>query len=93
MLTYSRPYGVANAMERVIEMAREETEKSERDAVAAEIDVLVRESGLSRTEFASRIGTSASRLWMDDERDRIGKKAVAAFEVTGARILISAVTV
>jgi PIN domain nuclease of toxin-antitoxin system len=30
---------------------------------------------------------------MDDERDRIGKKAAAAFEVTGARILISAVTV
>lgn len=62
ILSYSRPYGVASAMERVIERAREETEKSERDAVAAEIDGLVRESGLSRTEFASRIGTSASRL-------------------------------
>lgn len=62
VLSYSRPYGVANAMERVIQTAREETEKSEREAVAAEIDGLVRESGLSRTEFASRIGTSASRL-------------------------------
>jgi PIN domain nuclease of toxin-antitoxin system len=30
---------------------------------------------------------------MDDERDRIGKKAAAALEATGARILISAVTV
>lgn len=30
---------------------------------------------------------------MDDERDRIGKKAGAALEATGARILISAVTV
>jgi DNA-binding transcriptional regulator YiaG len=46
----------------VIERAREEAEKSEREAVANEIDGLVRESGLSRTEFASRIGTSASRL-------------------------------
>jgi DNA-binding transcriptional regulator YiaG len=62
VLTYSRPYGVANAIERVIGMAREEAEKSEREAVATEIDALVRESGLSRTEFASRIGTSTSRL-------------------------------
>ncbi|HEY8809299.1 MAG TPA: helix-turn-helix transcriptional regulator [Solirubrobacterales bacterium] len=62
VLSYSRPYGVANAIERVIGMAREETEKLERETVAAEIDGLVRESGLSRTEFASRIGTSASRL-------------------------------
>ncbi len=62
VLTYSRPYGVAKAMERVIGQAREETEKAERDTVAAEIDALVRESGLSRAEFASRIGTSASRL-------------------------------
>lgn len=62
VLTYSRPYGVAKAIERVIEVAREETEKSERETVANEIDGLVRESGLSRTEFAFRIGTSASRL-------------------------------
>ncbi len=62
VLSYSRPYGVADAIGRVIGMAREETEKSERETVAAEIDGLVRESGLSRTEFASRIGTSASRL-------------------------------
>ncbi len=62
VLTYSRPYGVAKAIERVIEQTRKETEHSERKTVAAEIDKLVRESGLSRTEFASRIGTSASRL-------------------------------
>jgi DNA-binding transcriptional regulator YiaG len=62
VLTYSRPYGVSNAMDRVIQMARGETEKAEREIVAAEIAGLVRESGLSRAEFASRIGTSASRL-------------------------------
>jgi DNA-binding transcriptional regulator YiaG len=62
ILSYSRPYGVANTMERVIQLAREEAERSERETVAAEIDALVRESGLSRTEFASQIGTSTSRL-------------------------------
>ncbi|HSR94105.1 MAG TPA: helix-turn-helix transcriptional regulator [Solirubrobacterales bacterium] len=62
VLTYNRPYGVAEAMERVIGQAREEAEKSEREAVAAEIDALLRKSDLSRTEFASRIGTSTSRL-------------------------------
>lgn len=61
-LTYSRPYGIAEAMERVIEQARKAAEISERQAVAAEVDALVRESGLSRAEFASRIGTSTSRL-------------------------------
>jgi transcriptional regulator with XRE-family HTH domain len=62
VLTYNRPYGVAPLMERVIVRAREETETAERKAVAAEVDQLVRASGLSRVEFASRIGTSASRL-------------------------------
>ena len=62
VLTYSRPYGVAAAMERAISRARAAAEASEREAVATEVAELVRESGLSRAEFASRIGTSASRL-------------------------------
>ncbi len=62
VLTYSRPYGVALAMERVIARSRNAAEAAEREAVAAEVDALVRASGLSRAEFASRIGTSASRL-------------------------------
>lgn len=62
VLTYSRPYGIAEAMERVIARARDAAEASERRAVAAEIDALIRESGLSRAEFASQIGISASRL-------------------------------
>jgi transcriptional regulator with XRE-family HTH domain len=49
-------------MERVIAQARETTEASERETVAAEVDRLVRESGLSRAQFASRIRTSPSRL-------------------------------
>jgi DNA-binding transcriptional regulator YiaG len=62
VLTYSRPYGVGAAFERVISRARDATEAAEREAVAAEIGRLVEESGLSRIEFASRIGTSASQL-------------------------------
>jgi DNA-binding transcriptional regulator YiaG len=62
VLTHSRPYGVAKAMERVISSSREEAEAGERKAVADEVNRLVRKSKLSRAEFASRIGTSASRL-------------------------------
>jgi transcriptional regulator with XRE-family HTH domain len=62
VLTYSQPYGVAPAMERAIAQARKAAEAREREAVATEVAELVRASGLSRAEFASRIGTSASRL-------------------------------
>lgn len=62
VLTYSRPYGVANLMERLITRAREAAERSEREMVAAEVSQLIRESGLSRAAFASQIGTSPSRL-------------------------------
>jgi transcriptional regulator with XRE-family HTH domain len=62
VLTHSRPYGVAETMERVIEQARRGTEAAERAAVATEIQRVIEESGLTRREFASRIGTSTSRL-------------------------------
>jgi DNA-binding transcriptional regulator YiaG len=62
VLSYSRPYGTAAVFERTISRARDAAEASERSAVAIEIDRLVRASGLSRAEFASRVGTSASRL-------------------------------
>lgn len=62
VLTHSRPYGIAQAMETVLSRARERAEKRERVAVAANIREAVQRSGLSRAEFASRIGTSASRL-------------------------------
>lgn len=62
VLSHSRPYGVADAMKAVLSRARERAEASERAAVAAEVREAVKRSGLSRAEFASRIGTSASRL-------------------------------
>lgn len=62
VLAYSRPYGVADLMEILIARARARAERAERDAVAAEVRQAITESGLTRTEFASRIGTSTSRL-------------------------------
>lgn len=62
VLTYSRPYGIAEAMERTLSRARTKTERSERDQVAQEVNRLIAKSGLTRSEFASRIGTSTSRL-------------------------------
>jgi DNA-binding transcriptional regulator YiaG len=62
VLGYSRPYGVADLMEGALRAARSDGERQERVEVAAEINGLVQASGLSRQEFAARIGTSASRL-------------------------------
>jgi DNA-binding transcriptional regulator YiaG len=62
VLSYSRPFGVTPAMTRTIARAREAAEMEERRLVAAEVGSLARQSGLSRAEFASRIGTSTSRL-------------------------------
>lgn len=62
VLTYSRPYGVAAAFERAIRQSRADTETAEREAVAAEIRELLAQTNLSQAEFASRLGTSASRL-------------------------------
>lgn len=62
VLTYSHPYGVAKLMERVLRSAREAAEGAEREAVAGEIRRAIAASGLTRSEFASRIGTSVSRL-------------------------------
>lgn len=62
VLTYSRPYGVAELMERVIADARDDTAADERATVAAEVASLIERSGLSRAEFAALVGTSTSRL-------------------------------
>jgi DNA-binding transcriptional regulator YiaG len=62
VLSHSRPYGITEAMQTVLSRVRQRAEESERAAVAAEIREAVERSGLSQAEFASRIGTSASRL-------------------------------
>ena len=62
VLSHSRPYGIAEAMETVLSRARKRAEAAERAAVAADIRAAIERSGLSRADFASRIGTSAPRL-------------------------------
>lgn len=61
-LTYSSPQGVGPLLQRAIVRARDAEEARERSAVATEIAALVGASGLSAEDFASRIGTSRSRL-------------------------------
>lgn len=62
VLGFSRPYGVADLMELEIEGARRDAESDERETVAQEVRGAIADSGLTRVEFASRIGTSTSRL-------------------------------
>ena len=58
----SRPYGTGELLTAVIERARQEAADAEREQVAVELRDLVARSGLSRQDFALRLGTSRSRL-------------------------------
>jgi DNA-binding transcriptional regulator YiaG len=58
----SRPYGTAELLEGVVSQARKLAADSERDEVASEVRDLVGRSGLSKQDFAERIGTSRTRL-------------------------------
>lgn len=62
VLSYDRPYGVAESMSRIIGRARQDAEAEARRHVVAEIRDAIARSGLSQREFAARLGTSASRL-------------------------------
>lgn len=62
VLAYSRPYGVTEVMRRLIAGARAAAEATERREVAATLRALVEGAGLTKEEFASRLGTSASRF-------------------------------
>ncbi len=62
VLSHTRPYGIADAMTLLLDRIRTRTEQQEREEVAAEVKGAIGRSGLSRTEFAAHIGTSASRL-------------------------------
>lgn len=62
IVTFDRPYGVANLMETIIARARERAVADERAEVAAEVRAAVESSGITRTELACRLGTSPSRL-------------------------------
>jgi DNA-binding transcriptional regulator YiaG len=61
-ISLSRPYGTAELLKSVVSGARQQAADSEHAEVAAEIRKLVDDSGLSRQDFADRVGTSRSRL-------------------------------
>ena len=58
----SHPYGTTELLEAVVARARQLAIDSERDNVASAVRDLVGRSGLSKQDFADRIGTSRSRL-------------------------------
>jgi len=58
----TRPYGTAELLKGVVARARKLAADAEREDVATEVRNLVGRSGLSRQDFAERIGTSRSRL-------------------------------
>jgi hypothetical protein len=59
VLSYSRPYGVVELMEGLLDRTRRRAEDAERVQIAAEVCKAVADSGLSKAEFAANIGTSA----------------------------------
>lgn len=61
-LAYADPPGSGSLLTRALVRARQQREEQERAVVAGRVDEFVRASGLTGSEFASRIGTSASRL-------------------------------
>ena len=61
-LELSKPYGTTELLTAVIENARQDAADAERQEVANEIRDLVARSGLSRQDFAFRLGTSRPRL-------------------------------
>lgn len=61
-LGYRDHDGVSTLFRLVIDRARADADRSDRDEVAARVRDAVERSGLTKAEFASSIGTSASRL-------------------------------
>lgn len=61
-LSYASPAGLAPLLTRRLSRARAATEAAERAAVARQVAELITQSGFTLGEFATRIGTSRSRL-------------------------------
>ena len=62
VLTYRRPYGSGALMQRVIERSRADADADARAEVARQLRQALAASALSQAAFASRLGTSASRM-------------------------------
>lgn len=61
-LSYASPYGVGPLLRRAIRNARQQAFDNERSEVADDVRSLVNRSGLTREQFAQRVGTSRTRL-------------------------------
>lgn len=61
-LAVTQPYGVGPLMVRLLTDARRDREVEERSEVSARVRAYLERSGLKRSEFASSVGTSESRL-------------------------------
>jgi DNA-binding transcriptional regulator YiaG len=59
---YAEKSGITELLSRAVRQARADAELADRSQVAARVRQLIRESGLTAAAFASRAGTSASRL-------------------------------
>lgn len=62
VLEGTAPYGIAKALSEVLTRARAHLEANERAEVGRHMQLLIERSGLSRQEFASRIGVPANDL-------------------------------
>lgn len=62
VFTIAESSGVVAAMQAALELARTDMRAQEQRAVADELRELLSESRMTRTQFADRLGTSASRL-------------------------------
>lgn len=61
-LAYREPDGVGTLFRLAIDRARADADRRDRDEVAARVRAAVARSGYTNAEFASLVGTSASRL-------------------------------
>jgi hypothetical protein len=61
-LGYADRSGATELLRRAIDRSRTDADAADRTAVAARVRELIVRSGLTAAQFASRIGTSASRL-------------------------------
>ena len=61
-LGYADRSGATELLRRAIDRSRTAADAADRTAVAARVRELIARSGLTAAQFASRIGTSASRL-------------------------------
>jgi hypothetical protein len=61
-LGYADRSGATELLRRAIDRSRAEADAVDREAVATRVRDLIADSGLTAAQFASRIGTSASRL-------------------------------